>query len=514
VSGAALLDQHQPPSECQREEFHSARWGVVVTVPAATIAERGGPDFAGPLSKPYPAAVSAFTRGESKALPIGNPAVSYGLTDVGQAQRFAERYGTLIRFDHSRRVFLRWKSHFWAIDDDGEVKRLAVELAREQYLRADDEPNLQTREAIAKFAVQAQARRKIEDVLELVKVLAPITNAGHLWNADPFLLATPWAVVSLQTGHVRDGQPEDGITFHTNAKSDPLAEAPRWRRFLHEVFADQSLVDYVQRAVGYSATGDMREQVVFLNVGHGSNGKSTFLETIADVLGQYAYAAPFSTFEAGQRSEIGADVAALAGRRFITSSETNARSRFNEARLKALSGGDTMNARHLYGNPFEFHPVGKIWLAVNHKPTVADDSYGFWRRLHVIPFEQTFSGSADDKTLKATLRSEASGILNWIIEGAMSWQRDGLNPPSCVLAARDAYQREEDPIGDFLDEACIFGQGMRSAASQVWTAYQAWCQQQSVKGLGRKQFGQAMAKRVESRHAEFGRMYVGVGLKG
>jgi putative DNA primase/helicase len=481
---------------------------------AANNAEQDGPDFSSPLSKPYPAAVSTFRRGETKAPPIGDPIIAYGLTDLGQAQRFVERYGDLVRFDHSRRAFLRWATHFWTLDDDGEVKRLIVELAREQYLRAEDEPNLKTREVIAKFAVQAQGRRKIEDVLELVKALRPIANSGRHWNANPFLLATPWAVVDLRTGHVHDGRPEDGITLHAHAKSDPLAKAPRWCRFLDEVFADRALVEYVQRAVGYSATGDMREQVIFLNVGHGSNGKSTFLETIADVLGEYAYAAPFSTFEAGQRSEIGADVAALAGRRFITSSETNTRSRFNEARLKALSGGDTMNARHLYGNPFEFQPVGKIWLAVNHKPAVADDSFGFWRRLHVIPFDQTFSGSAEDKTLKATLRSEASGILNWIIEGAIAWQRDGLNPPFCVLAARDAYQREEDPLGDFLEEACVFGPELWSAASQVWTTYQAWCLQQGVKSLSRKLFGQAMAKRVESRHAEFGRMYVGMGLKG
>jgi putative DNA primase/helicase len=482
---------------------------------AANNVEQDRPDFSCPLSKPYPAAVSTFRRGEAKAPPIADPAITYDLTDAGQARRFVDQYGDRLRFDHTRRIWLKFGPHYWTPDADAEVKRLAIDLAREQFFRAGDEPNLKTRETIAKFAIQMQNRRKVEDTLELAKCLLPIADDGQRWNADPFLLATPWAVVDLRTGHVHDGKPEDLISYHTIAKSDPLATCPRWRQFLGEIFGgDEALIQYVQRAAGYSATGDMREQIVFLCFGHGANGKSTFLEVLSHVLGSYAYGAAFSTFEASRQSSIGADVAAMAGRRLIISSETSSGSRFNESRLKAWSGGDTMNARHLYGHPFEFKPVGKIWLAVNHKPAVTDDSFGFWRRLHLIPFEQTFTGSSEDRTLKATLQAEAAGILNWLIDGALAWQRGGLNAPSCVLAARDAYQREEDPLGDFLEEACLFGPELWSAASQVWKTYQAWCLQQGVKSLSRKLFGQAMAKRVESRHAEFGRMYVGMGLKG
>lgn len=303
--------------------------------------------------------------------------------------------------------------------------------------------------------------------------------------------------------------------MHANARFDPTAECPRWRQSLLEMFSgDQDLLAYLQRAVGYSATGDTREQVIFLCFGAGANGKSTFLDSIAHVFGEYSYACPFTTFEGTQRSEIGADVAALAGRRFVTSSETNTRSRFNEARLKALSGGDRMNARHLYGNPFEFHPVCKVWLGVNHKPAVVDDSYGFWRRMHLIPFTQTFSGSTEDKALKETLRAEASGILNWIVDGARAWQRDGLRPPAAVLAAVDEYQREQDPLAEFIEDDCQLEAGACCLASQLWTSYQLWSQRQGVKGLGRKNFALLMGRRVESKHAEFGRMYVGIRPRG
>lgn len=478
------------------------------------VAQADGPDFSSPLSKPHTGAVRAFRLPAERLAPMVDPAMSHGLTDAGQAAKFVERFGSEFRFDHSRRIWMRWNDHYWSQDRDGEPKRRAIGLAEDLYLSAADETNLKTREVVASFAIKQQSRRKVEDLLELVKVMPPVAEAGDRWNANSFLTATPWGVFDFISGAGRDGRPEDRITYRTNAKFDPTARCERFLAFLEEVFDDAELIAYLQRALGYSATGDMREQVIFLCFGAGANGKSTLIDTIAYVLGDYSYAAPFSTFEAGQRSEIGADVAALAGRRFITSSETNAHSKFNEARLKALSGGDRMNARHLYGNPFEFHPVGKVWLGVNHRPAVADDSYGFWRRMHLIPFTRTFSGSQDDKNLKSTLRAEASGILNWLIAGAQAWLREGLNPPAAVLAARDDYQRENDPLAEFIEDQCLTDAEARCAAAQLWEAYKAWCQRQNAKGLGRKQFGSLMARRVESRHTEFGRLYVGIGLRG
>jgi len=473
-----------------------------------------GPDFSSPLSQPNAAAVAAFRRPEHQLSPLTDPAIAHGLHDAGQAQRFVDRFGARFRFDHVRRVFLRWNAHHWEVDRDGEPMRCAIELARDLYLDAGFESNLKAREAIAKFSIHQQSRRKVEDVLGLAKVLPPITDTGADWNIDPFVLATPWGVVDLRNGHSRDGRPEDRITLCTNAKHDPTAGCPRWELFLLQTFVDPALVAYIQRAIGYSATADMREQVIFLLVGAGANGKSTFLEAIAHVLGEYSYAAPFQTFEATQRSEIGADVAALAGRRFVRSSETNTRSRFNEARLKAMSGGDKLNARHLYGNPFEFHPVAKIWLSVNHKPSVSDDSFGFWRRIHTIPFSQTFAGSADDKGLKDTLRSEASGILNWIVAGCGAWLHGGLQPPNAVMAATDAYQRENDPLADFLDDCCVFVSGATTAAAALYGSYLGWCDRQGIRErLSRKRLGTLLGGKFEGRHTENGKVYVGVGLR-
>ena len=459
--------------------------------------------------------VEPFRLPPDKLSPVTDPAIAYGLHDAGQAQRFVESFGGRIRFDHRRRIWLTWHGSFWAVDRDGEPKRLAIELASDLYRHAQAESNLKAREAIARFSIQQQARRKVDDVLELAKVLPPIAESGDRWNADPFALATAAGVIDLRTGHRRAGHADDLISLCAAANYDPRAECPRWTQFQSEVFPDATVRHYVQRAIGYSATADVREQVVFLCYGSGANGKSTLLDTIAYVLGDYAYACPFSTFEAGQRSEIGADVAALAGRRFVTSSETNAHSRFNEARLKAISGGDKLNARHLYGNPFEFHPVCKVWLGVNHRPAVSDDSFGFWRRLHLIPFTRTFAGIADDKGLKNALRGEAAGILNWIVEGSRKWLADGLSPPEAVMAARAEYQRENDPIAEFLDEACHVDTKARCSASQLYGAYCAWCDRQNVgrNRLNNTKFGELMSRRFERKHTEAGRCYFGVELR-
>src|SRR5262249_4534420 len=214
----------------------------------------------------------------------------------------------------------------------------------------------------------------------------------------------------------RRGNPSDRITIHTHIQFDSSARCPRWNQFLVEVFEDnQELIDFVQRAVGYSLTGDTSEQCLFLNFGGGSNGKSTFLEVLRRVAGGYGHNMPFSTLEIKARTSIPNDVAALAGRRLVTASETNESVRLNEERVKALTGCDAITARFLNKEFFTFHPVAKFWLAFNHKPRVADDSHGFWRRIRLIPFLHEFKDTARDKHLLEKLLAEAPGILVWAV---------------------------------------------------------------------------------------------------
>jgi len=200
-------------------------------------------------------------------------------------------------------------------------------------------------------------------------------------------------------------------------------------------------------------TGDVREQIFLLLHGKGANGKSVLLNILRFVMGTYSYVSPFSAF--AQAHGKGGDVpspelAALKGRRLVTASETREGTRLDEAVLKNLSGGETVTARYLFGKYFSFKPEGKIFLASNHRPKVTDDSLAFWRRCHVIPFEQSFTGTAVDSALDETLQSEASGILNWMLAGCRLWQQDGLQPPRAVLVASASYREANDALAGFL----------------------------------------------------------------
>jgi len=264
-------------------------------------------------------------------------------------------------------------------------------------------------------------------------------------------------------------------------------------------------------------TGDTREQTIVISHGKGANGKTRMLSILRHTLGDYAYDAPFSTFELNQRASIPNDLAALVNKRLVTSSETNEGTRLNEARIKALSGQDSITARFLHCEFFTFEPVAKFLLAVNHRPRVQDDSYGFWRRVRLIPFNREFKGEADDKQLGEKLAVESSGILNWLIEGCLTWQKQGLEPtPNCVLQATEEYRSESDPLSQFVLDELVIQPQAQVKASLLYKSYITWAEDQGLQkreiitntAFGRR-IGQKF-KKIQNRDANF---YQGVGLK-
>jgi putative DNA primase/helicase len=301
------------------------------------------------------------------------------LTDAGNAEYFAARYGSDVRFDHRRARWLLWRGHRWQPDADAEVRRLAKDAMRERFKDAAllDDPEARAR--AAKWSIASESRGRLDALAYLAQAERPIADDGLAWDTDPMLLGVANGVVDLRTGEFRAGRRGDQITMSTAVAFDREATCPRWQRFLVEVFVHPELVTYIQRAIGYSLTGDVSEQCLFLGYGAGANGKGTFTKTLMGMLGEYAYNMPFSTIELHARAAIPNDLAALVGRRFVVASETNDGSRLNEARVKALTGCDPITARFLHSEFFTFEPCAKFWLSVNHKPVVRDDSYGFWR---------------------------------------------------------------------------------------------------------------------------------------
>lgn len=474
----------------------------------------------GPLKGMTPharAALITSMRTGQPARPV-DPAVSESMTDASHAERFAFAFGSELRFDHRRDRWLVYEAQRWKPDIDGGVYRMAIQFARLRQMEAIDIADRKLREAVLKYFIGRESKTALDRCVQLAKFLPPIADNGETWDLDPWLLGAPNGIVNLKDGTMRDGDPADHITMSVSVKYDPAALCPRWRQFVSEIFDnDQELADFVQRFSGYAITGITHEQILAFFYGRGANGKGTFMNTIAHVLGDYAYNMPFSTVELRQRSAIPNDVAALEKRRWVTASETQDGTRLNEARIKALTGCDPITARFLHGEWFTFQPVAKFILSVNHKPTVADDSYGFWRRIRLVPFLRTFIGEQCDPLLESVFREqEAPGILNWCVEGCLTWQRDGLKPPISVVNATSQYRDDSSPLSDFF-EHCIEAadKDSRVKAADMQGAYVKYCDVQRIakqERMNAKVLGQKLGDMLEKKHTETGWVYCGIRL--
>jgi putative DNA primase/helicase len=429
-------------------------------------------------------------------------ACNFNRTDSGNAELLAHLYGDRLRFDHRRGRLLLWRDHSWHDDVDGEIDRMVLEAARVRFHAAADVADSAEKTAQARWAINSESRQRREAALALVRSVHPVADAGENWDTDPWLVGVANGVVDLRSRKLRDGRPKDRITLALSWPYRPDARAERWERFISEIFGgNDDLIDFIHRAVGYSLTGLTTEQCLFVCYGGGANGKSVFLQTLRTVLGPLAVNTAFATLEFTGRGAASNDLAALADRRLVTASETNEGARLNEARVKALTGGDTLTARFLYREFFQFKPTCKVWLAVNHRPRVTDDSEAFWRRVRLVPFTRQFRGADADPNLADTLHAEAEGILAWLVRGALAWRQRGLEAPECVRTATDDYRIDSDVLGDFLAERCDQGPDYTATPAEISKAYGLWAdglnlskhERLSTTALGRK-LGDRFAK--------------------
>lgn len=435
----------------------------------------------------------------------------FNQTDSGNAEFFAKLYGADVRYDHRRSRWLRWCRHRWQADVDAEIRRLGKAAVRERFIDAGALEDLEDRARAAKWAIASEARPRLDALLYLAQAERPIADAGDRWDPDPLQLGALNGVIDLRTGELRGGRREDRVTRSVAVEFDASAVCPRWEQFLSEIFAgDADLIDFIWRAVGYSLTAITSEQCLFLLYGTGANGKGVFSRALMNLLGDYADNMPFSTIEMHQRSAIPNDLAALDGKRFVVAAETNDGTRLNEARVKALTGCDPITARFLHAEFFTFEPVAKFWLSVNHRPIVRDDSHGFWRRIRLVPFTQTFPLNA---ALSEELAAERAGILAWAVRGCLAWQRDGLNAPPVVVQATHDYERESDPLAEFLDEACDPDPDALVGASELYRIYGEWAARHGLSERERLRatgFGRKMAERLRRSKTRSGWVYHGI----
>ncbi|HKD20969.1 MAG TPA: phage/plasmid primase, P4 family, partial [Rhizomicrobium sp.] len=306
-------------------------------------------------------------------------------------------------------------------------------------------------------------------------------------DADPWLLNSENGTIDLRTGKLRPHRREDLITKIVPAAFDPAAGCPRFDRFIQEVMGDRrALVEFLQKAIGYTLTGIDSARCMFFLHGTGANGKSTFVNLFEHLLGDYARSTPVHTLQQKKNdSSVSDDLARLRGARLVTASEVEEGRKFDVALLKRLtSGGDSITARHLYGKFFQFRSTMKLWIPTNHKPKISGSDEAIWDRIHLVPFDQYFSPGERDPGLSDQLKSELPGILNWAIRGCLAWQREGLKAPEEVRVATDSYRSEMNELGHFIEECLVLEPSARTSSSDMSHSFTRWAQDNGATQVG------------------------------
>ena len=362
------------------------------------------------------------------------------------------------------------------------------------------------------WAIKSEAVPRIAAMLRLAQSELAVTPGQ--FDGNPMLLTCPNGTIDLESGRLREHRRQDFITKLCPTPFDQAAQCPQWTQFLSSIFPPK-VAGYMKRFLGDCATGDIREQIFTCLWGDGSNGKSVLLETMQFVLGEdYAGKAPDGLLMARDGEQHPTEVASLFGKRLVVATETKEGARLNESRVKALTGGDKITARRMREDFWEFHPTHKLIVCSNHKPKITGQDHGIWRRVRLIPFLVRF-WDADtapkhgedrdpkfraDKLLLGKLKAEAPGILAWLVEGCLEWQRDGLRPPAEIGAATEKYRAEEDVVQQFVEEFCDLANDpeMKIRASELYSAFRKWAESSGERtGHGQKAFTQRIEQLTE-----------------
>ncbi len=443
----------------------------------------------------------------SKVVPISanghgghGASASFNLTDLGNAERFVTDHGEGVRYCYPWRRWIVWTGARWERDEAGRVHRLAKETVRGIYREAADAEDEDRRKALANHAKRSESETKIRAMVELAKSERPV-SPDEL-DADPMLLNTKSGTIDLRTGELREHRREDLITKLAPVEYDLEASAPAWKAFLERVLPGEELRGFVRRAAGYSATGDTSEQCMFIHHGPGANGKSTFQEAVSAALGDYAMRTPTETLLVKRSGGVPNDVARLKGARFVTASETEEGRRLAESLVKDLTGQDTISARFMWAEWFDFKPTHALHLSTNHKPEIRGTDAAIWRRIRLIPWAVTIPPAEQDKKLPEKLAAELPGVLAWIVRGCSEWLHEGLRAPEEVRQATRAYRAEMDVLAAFLADCCRRGGDEEESAGELWGAWKRWCEETGEQVGTQKRFGGQLAERGFLNHRD------------
>jgi putative DNA primase/helicase len=451
------------------------------------------------------------------------------MNDFGNAQRLILRFGDSLMYVQNIGWFA-WDDARW--DREGgqaEAMKLGFRIGQGIIAEANafkERPGRVSPERIDRlfaWSVQSGNHGRVQAMLASA---APfLSHPVDALDADAFFVAAPNGTIELSSHcELRESLREDRITRRLGVRFNPKASRPLFDRFLERIMPDEDMRAFLQRILGYCLTGSTREHKLFLFYGTGRNGKSTLINVVRTVMGDYAMGSPVATFlakrEGNSGSEASPDLARLPGARMVTAAEPPEGARLDESKVKEVTGGDPMTVRHLNQGFFEFRPAFKAIIATNHRPTIRGTDWGIWSRINLVPFTVQIPEDEIDRSLERKLTEEAEGILQWMLTGAEDWFNGGLRPPEKAIAAVEAYRADEDPVGEFLkarirltgDEVdpCT-GRGFEVSAKDLRARYKTWCEEEGLDTLSPKVFGSRLVARgLERRKTNGLTWYVGM----
>ena len=425
-------------------------------------------------------------------------------TDLGNARRLVRLHGEDL-FHTGSLGWLVWDGTRWQRDETGDAVRrakAAIESLWGEAKKAADRGDTESAKHKFKHALKSQSARSIEAALRLASTEKSVAARTESFDRHPWLLNCRNGVLDLKTGRMQEHDQALRLTRRVEASFHPNASCPQWEEFLEQVLPDPEVRSFLQRYAGYTLAGERAEQVFVFLYGSGSNGKSTLLDVLASVLGDYGVVTPFDTFLERQPGQATNDLARLAGSRFVRASEPDEGAVFSESLVKSITGGEPISARFHRQEFFEFVPGFTLWLSGNHHPRVKGTDEGIWRRVLLVPFSVRIEKG--DKHLKDRLLDERDGILRWMYEGCAAWQRVGLNAPKAVVKATTEYRKDQDVAGRFLEERCILT--LKEAdwltVKALRGAYEHWCDENGERPMSQR----ALADRLKLRGLNNARM--------
>lgn len=445
-----------------------------------------------------------------KAKPAALPADER--TDLDLSEMLLARSGESLRYCAALGGWFAWDGARWKVDDRGHARECAKDIART--IAAEAAALLDHN--LFRAAKRAGSASGVAAILELARTTPGIVFVAEDANRDPWILNVANGAIDLRTGELRQHNRADMVTRVAPVAFDPAATAPTFDRFLTEVQPDPEVRAFLQRLFGYAAVGVVRDHVLGVLWGSGANGKSVLAECVMHVLGDYARPGPSSLLVTnGHHEPHPTDVASCYGSRLVTVHETKRGAAFDASKIKLLTGGDRLTARHMRQDFFSFAPTHTLVMLSNYKPQADASDSALWRRVLLVPFDVVIPEERRDPQLAERIKAtEAAGVLRWVVEGALAWQRSGLAPPPVIRDQTAEYRASEDVIAAFMEERTVRLIGARVAAGAFYSAFKTWCEETGSRRIRSNDFAAELLGRGFRRtETSAGRFYEGIGLR-